>query len=160
MVLLYLILVVISLMIFGVDRSSATMTFFSMSVHHHNTRSSMLQIYDVLYFDRVKIVRYLWFYYSDCFIKFFRFSLREWEKVNASRNSGQRERGGEKNYHECHFFMFENFHINNYNITREITQQRTFFFFGASAVVLLFIKVDNTFFRAGDLCGIKRGLPQ
>lgn len=55
MVLLYLILVVISLMIFGVDLRLAMMRFVLLSARlHQNTRFSRLQIYGwEFYFDKV-----------------------------------------------------------------------------------------------------------
>lgn len=69
MVLLYLILVVISLMIFGVVLRSAMMRFVLLSArhHHHNTRFSMLQIYVGILFRQSHFQGGGWFVFFKAF---------------------------------------------------------------------------------------------
>lgn len=70
MVLLYLILVVISLMIFGVDLRLAMMRFVLLSArHHHNTRFSMLQIYVGRFISTKSFSRVVFYIFGLCFLK-------------------------------------------------------------------------------------------
>lgn len=105
MVLLYLILVVISLMIFAYPaRRLAMMRFFSMSVHHQNIRFSMLQIYFWVFIVEESFFVFLFLSFSKfCGEKeIFGVNLCKW--VNES--------------FKCHFELFFILYICNYNITR------------------------------------------